>query len=231
MKRKAMRRVALGLFFLLLLTANINAAEIFMGDYFLLKAGHWSRFTYLSPVFPDFTIKAEILTSGPFAGKYRVGDYVFPTDDRMTWRILSWNETTAYIYATNEGVFDPPIELSLVYPSDTLITHPFEEGIYWYFRKKPSLTVPAGTFNDVVEWFVLDSAYPPNSINTQAGLSVPYAVTGVDYYGRGVADLASVDVGAATGNVIYMYALHSTGKSSSGGGGAIPGYLPLLLLD
>jgi hypothetical protein len=225
MKRQAMPKVALGLFLLLLLfTTKINAAEINLLDYFLLKAGHWSRFTYFTPEFPDFTIKAEILTSGPFSGKYRVGDYVFPEEDRMTWRILSWDQTTAYIYATNFGVFNPPIALPLVYPTNTLIPHPFESGIYWYFRLTSSITVPAGTFNDVVEWFVLDSAYPPNSINNQAGLDVPYAVTGVDWYGRGVADLADMDVDAATGNVLYVYALHSTGKSGGG-------YVPPLLLD
>lgn len=226
MKRTAITNVGLGLFFLLLLLASpTNAAQISLADYALLKPGSWSRFTYLAPVFPDFTIQAVTLTSGPFAGKYRVGDYRFPGSDRMAWRIMDWDNTTAFIYATDEGVFDPPIPMPLNYQTDTLIPHPFESGIYWYFQLIPSLTVTAGTFNDVLQWFVLDSQYPPNTINTQFGLSVPYAVTVVDWYGRDVADLRDLDVDAASGNINYTYDLLRTGRISANAAS-----LPLLLL-
>jgi hypothetical protein len=227
MKKPTKNYVVLGLlFFFFLLTSRTIAAEISIADYVLLKVGSWSRFTYISPVFPDFTIKAVTLNTGPFAGKYRVGDYQYPYPGPMTWRIMDWNDTTAFIYAADDVIFDPPLQMPIKYQTDTLIPHPFEAGIYWYFKLIPILTVKAGTFNDVLMWFDLDSQFPPNDINSQYGIPGTYGVTGVEWYGRGVADLKYMNVDAGSGSIIFDYELQSTGRI----GGSVPAAVGMLLL-
>lgn len=230
MKKPTKNYVALGLFiFFFLLTSRTIAAEISIADYTLLKVGSWSQFTYLSPVFPDFTIKAVTLSTGPFAGKYRVGDYQYPTfssSGPTTWFIMDSNDTTIFVYATSEGVFNPPIQMPIKYLTDTLIPNPFANGYYWYFKLIPSLTVKAGTFNDVLMWFVLDSTSPPNDINSQFGLTVPYGVTEVQWHAKSVGYLKYMNVLASSGSIRFDLELQRTGRID----GSVPSIAGMLLL-
>jgi len=193
-------------------------------DYFLPNPlSRWCRYTYTNPAgFPGFTLRFTPITSGPYAGKYRMGDWHTPEDELAVWRIVSWDAQAIYVYGDSQiGYLPSPVWFSTIFPLDTPIPNPLpgEAGIYWYFKAIPSLTVAAGTFNDVLIDIVLDSAYPPNSANTALGLTVPYAVTCVTYYGRGIGELLMADVDAQTGSIMFSYQLQSTGV---GGGGSIP---------
>lgn len=182
----------------------------------------WCRYSYLTPAgFPGFTLRFTPVTSGKYAGKYRMGDWNTPGDELAVWRIVSWDLQSLFVYADSQiGDLPSPVSFSTVFPMNTPIPNPLpnETGIYWYFKTLPSLTVAAGTFKDVLLDIVLDSAYPPNAMNTALGLSVPYAVTCVTYYGRYIGELKMMDVEAQTGNINFSYQLQSTG----------PGGLPWL---
>lgn len=184
-------------------------------------------YSYITPEgFPGFTLRFTPVTSGPYAGKYRMGDWNTPEDELAVWRIVSWDAQVLYVYADSQiGDLPSPVWFSTTFPQDTAIPNPLpgEEGIYWYFKTIPSFTVAAGTFSDILIDIILDSAYPPNSRNAALGLTVPYAVTCVTYYGRGIGELKMEDVEAQTGNIRFSYELQSTGV-----GGGTPSVLLLL---
>lgn len=189
----------------------------------------WCRYGYITPEgFPGFTLRFTPITSGPYAGKYRMGDWNTPEDELAVWRIVSWDAQALYVYADSQiGDLPSPVWFSTTFPQSTAIPNPLpgEQGIYWYFKTISSFTVAAGTFSDVLLDIVLDSAYGPNSMNTALGLTVPYAVTCVTYYGRGIGELKMMDIEAQTGNIRFSYELQGTGV-----GGGTPGAL-LLLMD
>jgi len=200
-----------------------DAAPINLVNYFLPNPlPRWCRYAYITPAgFPGFTLRFTLITSDPYAGKYRMGDWHTPEDELAVWRIVSWDAQAIYVYGDSQiGYLPSPVWFSTIFPLNTPVPNPLPEpGIYWYFKAIPSLTVAAGTFNDVLIDIVLDSAYPPNSANTALGLTVPYAVTCVTYYGRGIGELLMADVDAQTGSIMFSYQLQSTGV---GGGGSIP---------
>lgn len=205
-------------------TSSVNLLNYFIPN----PLSRWCRYSYLSPAgFPGFTLRFTPITSGIYAGKYRMGDWNTPENELAVWRIVSWDQQLFYVYADSQiGDLPSPVSFSTVFPENTLYPNPLpgEEGIYWYFKALTSLTVAAGTYKDVLAFIVLDSAYPPNSMNTILGLTVPYAVTCVTYYGRSIGELKMMDVEAQTGNIRFSYQLQSTGV-----GGGMPGVL--LLLD
>jgi probable HAF family extracellular repeat protein len=190
----------------------------------------WCRYVYITPEgFPGFTLRFTPITSGTYAGKYRMGDWHTPEDELAVWLIVSWDAQALYVYGDSKiGYLPSPVWFSTIFPQNTPVPNPLpgEVGIYWYYKTIPSFTVAAGTFSDVLIDIVLDSAYPPNSMNTALGLSVPYAVTCVTYYGRGIGELKMMDVDAQTGNINFSYQLQSTGV---GGGGGMPAVQFLLL--
>jgi hypothetical protein len=197
-------------------------------DYFLPNPlSRWCKYSYITPAgFPGFTLRFTPITSGPYAGKYLMGNWNSPGDELAVWRIVSWDAQAIYVYGDSQiGYLPSPVWFSTIFPQNTLVPNPLpgEEGIYWYFKIIPSLTLAAGTFNDVLIDIVLDSAYPPNSVNTALGLTVPYAVTCVTYYGPGIGELLMANVDAQTGNIVFSYQLQGTGV-----GGGTPSVLLLL---
>ena len=135
-----------------------------------------------------------------------MGNWNSPEDELAVWRIVSWDAQALYVYADSQiGDLPTPVWFSTIFSQSTAIPNPLpgEGGIYWYFKKIPSFTVAAGTFSDVLIDVVLDSAYPPNSMNAALNLTVPYAVTVVTYYGQGIGELKMMDVEAQTGNIRF----------------------------
>jgi hypothetical protein len=177
--------------------------------YMMRDPGQQNRFKYLVPSeTPSFTVTATRLTSGPFAGKLRVGDYLTSDPGKFQWVIMDWDNSAIYLYATNLGIYDPPIEMPRYVALNSVVPHPFEEGMSWYFKIIPSRTVPAGTFSNALAWITLDEGYEPNAVNAQLGLSgVPSAVTAVDWYASRTGDLGSQDVDADTGDILYDFQL------------------------
>ena len=117
--------------------------------------------------FPGFTLRVSPITSGKYAGKYYWGDWNIPNNETDAWRIVGWDATNLYMYASQGGDFANPVVIPRVQPLDTIIPSPIpgDTDYPWYFTFRPSLTVPAGTFNNVLLDLVLDNNYPANSVN------------------------------------------------------------------
>jgi hypothetical protein len=193
--------------------AQAHSANIDLHDYWMTTAGQWSRFSYsYPPGFPGFTVKLTIERSGDYAGHYRGGDFITPDPSRYIWVIFDWDATSMVLFATPDGKIDPPVHLPRILPLNQMIDNPLEADVAWYFTKLPSLTMPAGIFQDVLVWFNLDKKTKPNPVNAQYGLSsLPYGITGVEWYGRGVGQLQELDVDAGTGEPRWLFALQAYG--------------------
>ena len=207
--------------------AQAHSADIDLHDYWMKTAGQWSRFSFTYPTgFDGFKATLTVEKSGDYVGKYRMGDFITPDTHRYQWVIADWDATNLNLYyAFPGGIFDPPAQMPRFMPLNTLIDNPLETYIAWYLIKLNSFTVPAGTFQDVLVWFVLDKTTKPNFVNAQFGLSdLPYGITGVGWYGRGVGELQDLEVDAHTGATPYSFVLQAHGLKSP-----MPAYL--LLLD
>jgi hypothetical protein len=169
------------------------------------------------------------MASGPYAGRYRIGDYHTPDPSVATWRILDWDvdRSLINIYADSLKSYTPPSTIPAVNNIELLIPSPFENNIYWYFKKVPSYHVRAGTFTNGLAWIVFDDNFGPNSVNTDLGLGwVPFGVTGVTWYAPGVGEIAEKNVDAGSGATSFSYELSAYGLGRGPEAGAM-----LLLLD
>jgi hypothetical protein len=206
--------------------AQANSADIDLHDYWMTSVGQWSIF-YVThpPILYLFIVTLTVERSGDYAGKYRVGDFWTLDPHRYQWVIFDWDATSLNLYATSNGTINPPVQLPRIMPLDTLIDSPLEADMAWYFIRLPGFAFSAGIFQDVLVWFVLDKTTEPNHVNFEYGLNgLPYGVTLVQWYGRGVGELQELDVNAGTGDTIYSFFLHEYGFKKS-----VPPYL--LLLD
>jgi hypothetical protein len=90
------------------------------------------------------------------------------------------------------------------------------------------LTVPAGTFYNVVLKLDLDKNFGSNSANILFGLppSINYGVTGASWQALHVGELQNMDFDAATGAPGDTYQLKST--NARPGGRVVPAVLQLL---
>jgi hypothetical protein len=200
-------------------------------DYQLTKVGAWGKYSYITPPgFEGFKLTLRKETSGPYAGKYRLGDYHTPNAGDATWRVFDWpaDRSLINIYADSLESYSPPRTIPAVNNIEILIPDSFNNNIYWYFKKVPQWDVLAGRFTDGLAWIVFDENFPANSANTNLGLEglefVPFGVTGVIWYAPKVGEIASKDIDAATGDTVYHYQLDSYGTN-----GGMAGSLILLL--
>lgn len=227
------RKLGAGVMLVFLLGAAASAqatTTVDLFDYMMpTPFKRWCRFSYLSPAgFPGFTLRVSPIISGKYAGKYYWGDWNIPQNETDAWRIVHWDATNLYLDASQlGGDFPNPVVIPRVQPLDTVITSPIPGNTHfpWYRTFRPSLTVPAGTFNNVLLDLVLDNTLPANSMNATLGLNSLPAITAVTYYARGIGEIWTADIDAETGAIRYNYVLQSTGVSSS-----LPP-LPLLLMD
>lgn len=215
---------------LLLAAATAQAATVDLFDYMMpTPLKRWCSYSYLSPVgFPGFTLRVSPITSGKYAGKYYWGDWNIPNNETDAWRIVTWDATNLYMYASQlGGDFANPVVIPRVQTLDTQIPSPVpgNDDNPWYFTFRPSLTVPAGTFYNVLLDLVLDTTCDPNSVNHALGLDSIPAITSVTYLVQGIGEIANADIDADSGQVNYNYVLQSTGISSF-----LPA-LPMLLSD
>lgn len=210
---------------LLLAAATAQAATVDLFDYMMpMPLKRWCSFSFLLPVgFPGFTTRVSPITSGKYAGKYYWGDWNIPPNENNAWRIVGWDATNLYMYASQAGDFPNPVVIPRVQLLDTIIPSPIpgNTDYPWYYTFRSSLTVPAGTFNNVLLDLVLDNHYPPNSVNAILGLGSIPAITSVTYLAQGIGEILTADIDAASGDTIYCYQLQSTG---------VPSYLPALMM-
>jgi hypothetical protein len=201
---------------------KVQAAEINVLPYYTfnnLKVGDYWTYSYETPsTAPDFTATVTEVTSGPLAGNYRLGDYEL-VGKGTDWRITNWDNTGITIYETalTGAPFTPPAKINAIQPLDELINvplNPYDPVNYWYYRKlSSSLTVPAGTFDDLLLNFVFNEHFGPNGVNAYFGLdptTIPYAITEVNWIARGVGEIQTADIDAETGDLVFLYQLKAT---------------------
>lgn len=206
--------------FTLLFTANTNAATVIPSNY-MVAGDIGDTWTYSTIDGTQLTWTLSEITSGTNAGRRQIGDDVSSMIYDLTGNVLS-------IYQVY-GI--PPFDAPIVYSETelgqvvTLNDDPINPSMY-LFLDMPSITVQAGTFNDVlaVVWF--DGNYSANVANNQLGLDpqITAGVTDIDYYARGIGMVKYTDIDAGTGLIgNEYYELASTTVVP------IPAALPLFL--
>jgi len=211
-----------------LTTASLNVIKtVNVGDYDIVTP-IGSRWTY-SYTYPsdqdDFTVSIARIDSGQYAGKMQRGDYVeyHPTDPQITSMIYELADDTFSMYAASGHVFDPPYvvstddlnqELACYTNCQVYAFQEFEPYPEAYMRIDDSVTVAAGTFEDVLVKFSIDQkkGLPSNAANTEYGLDqdeAPYAVTHIRWFAKGIGLVKAVDIDSATGSVVHSYELTS----------------------
>jgi hypothetical protein len=187
------------------------AAEINILPYYVAgNVGDYWTYAYVTPPgTPDFTVTLTQVTSGPFTGKYRFGD---GTD----YRIYDWDASGITVYENEGNVYSPPVKINALQPLDEVLDSPFTEDACcpWYFQKLgSSLTVLAGTFDDVLVQFALDKNFGgPTKANDEFGLdhtAVPYGVTHVSWMAAGIGEIQNRDYDEF-GTMLFEYQLKAT---------------------
>ncbi len=202
-----------------------EAAEINILPYFIAgNVGDFWTYAYVTPPgTPDFTVTLTQVTSGPFAGKYRWGDWVRP-DSSTEYHIGDWDSSGINVYENNGVIYSPPEKIPSVLPLNETFINPIPDVDYWYFIKIPSLTVTAGVFDDILLQINFDSRYEPNDANNFFGfddpVEFPYGVTHASWMAAGIGEIQNVDIDAETGNLVYEYQLKATSV-------VIPSVVPL----
>ncbi len=74
-----------------------------------------------------------------------------------------------------------------------------DESTQYVISRAGSVTVPAGTFNDVIVQVWLDKEEPANSQNETYAPNSPYAVTDIEWYAKGIGRIQSIGVNAVNG--------------------------------
>jgi len=187
------------------------AAEINILPYYVTgNVGDYWTYEYVTPSgTPDFTINLTQVTSGPFAGKYRLGD-------GTAERIFDFDASGITIYELGSTVYSPPFKINALQPLEEVFDspNPDDSCCPWYLQKLgSSLTVLAGTFDDVLIQFALDKTFGgPTSANTEFGLDpseVPYGVTHVSWMAAGIGEIQNRDYDEY-GTMLYEYQLKAT---------------------
>lgn len=208
-----------------------EAADINIIPYFITgNVGDFWTYAYIAPPgTPDFTVTLTQVTSGPFAGKYRWGDFVFPNGN-SSYHIGDWDSSGINVYENNGVIYSPPEKIPSVLPLNESFINPLPDVDYWYFLKMPSLTVAAGVFDDILLQINFDSRYGPNDANKFFGfddmVEFPYGVTHASWMAAGIGEIQNVDIDVATGNLVYEYQLKATSVVAPGV--PLPGSLLLL---
>jgi hypothetical protein len=80
-----------------------------------------------------------------------------------------------------------------------------------YLEIIPELTVPAGTFTDVLQMAWLDSNFNANSVNTDLGINpaIDEGVTDVDWFALGIGQIGGIGVMADSGGLDAAWELIS----------------------
>ena len=183
--------VTLALVLMALPAADAGAATIKLSDYWVSKGlGDSWTYGYTQPTgLPDFTVAITLITGNDYNGKYRIGDYL--DDDGITTRyqIVSYDNTYYYLHYDSKGdmSYDPAAQIPIIQELETVVPHPLKPTTdAWYFKRLASLTVPAGTYYDILLKIDLDLSFGPNAANTYFQLpdTVTYGVTDATWYAR-----------------------------------------------
>jgi hypothetical protein len=204
------------LILMVLPAADAGTGTIKLSDYWSSRGlGDSWTYGYSQPsVVADFTVAITLITEGNYEGKYRIGDYRNP-DGTTYYQIVYFDNDFFYLYydSKHNETFDPPAKIPIPQELETMVPNPASppNGL-WYFKKLSQLTVPAGTYYDVLLKIDLDTNYGRNSANTYFGLpgTIPYGVTHADWSARHVGILQDMDFDGLSGLQGPTYVLKST---------------------
>jgi hypothetical protein len=228
--------VMLALVMIALPAAHTGAATIKLSDYWISKGlGDIWTYGYTQPGgVPDFTVATTLITEGQYKEKYRQGDFRYP-DGSTSYMIIFIDNNFLYLYYDSKSntTFIPPAQIPNTQPLETLVPNLGNPGNpqtnFWFFKRLAKITVPAGTYYDVLLKIDLDKNFPRNNANIFFGLpdTITYGVTHADYSARHVGIVQDMDFDANTGAQGNTYELKSTNAKPWGG---TNGALMLLLL-
>jgi hypothetical protein len=226
--------VMLVLILMALPAADAGAARIKISDYWISRGlgDSWTYGYTQPPGVADFTVAITLVTTGDYSGKYRMGDYRNP-DNTTYYQIIAFDNDFLYLYYDSEYniTWNPPVEVPITQELETLVSNPANPQTgFWYFKKLPQLTVPAGTYYDVLLKIDLDINLPRNDANTYFGLpeTITYGVTHADWSARHVGILQDMDFDELTSAPGEIYVLKSTNAKPWGD---THGALMLLLMQ
>ena len=224
--------VMLVLILMALPAADAGAATIKLSDYWFSRGlGDSWTYGYSPPSgVPDFTVAITLINEGVYAGKYRMGDYRDP-DGTAYYQIVSFDTNFLYLYYYKGETFNPPAPIPITQELETMVPNPANPNTgIWYFKKLSKLTVPAGTYYDVLLKIDLDTRIGRNSANDFFGLpeTITCGVTHAEWSARHVGTLQDMDFDALTGEQGPSFVLKSTNAKPWGG---TNGALMLLLMQ
>jgi len=194
------------------------AAEINILPYYVAgEVGDSWTYSFIYPSgIDDFTVNLTQVTSGELAGKYRIGDFLDIIDaPHIRWSFADWDASGINVYEQSGTVFSPPVRIDAVQPLDVMVD-PFpdsDEHIH-VLQKLGSLTVLAGTFNDILVDINLYKRFGPTSSHAEFGLdpvAFPYEVTHVVWYAAGFGEIQNRDYEPSEeGPMLFEYQLKAT---------------------
>jgi hypothetical protein len=171
-------------------------------------------FSTVSAVFLSF----GLISTGAFGATVTLSDYLVTASPGRSWSYIYTHDTRAeadefggHLAGDEITVVDQPIEsyiLSILPPVvETGTLYLLEApNIFLYFEFIDSLTVPAGTFNNVLAASALDSNFAVNFFNSDPRLAinpdiVTYGVTDADWFVAGVGQIKFLGVSAGDGSI------------------------------
>ncbi|MBU4231121.1 MAG: hypothetical protein L6277_09210 [Desulfobacterales bacterium] len=234
-RKKILSSLVMLVLILMTLPATVTGtATIKLSDYWFSRGlGDSWTYGYTQPSgVPDFTVAITLVNEGVYSGKYRMGDYRNP-DGTTYYNIVAFDNDFLYLYydSKHNETFDPPAKIPITQELETMVPNPANPNTgLWYFKKLSKLTVPAGTYYDVLLKIDLDRNYGRNSANIYFGLpeTIPYGVTHAEWSARHVGTLQDMDFDALTGVQWGTYVLKSTNAKPWG---ETNGALMLLLMQ
>ena len=163
-----------------------------------------------------------LIPVGAFGATVTLSDYLVTPNPGDSWTYRTTMDSTIYL-SGGEVFFPAGSEFTVTEPwyvdytllpsvaetGQAIPVNPPDESIYLDFI--PELTVPAGTFNNVLMMAWLDNNYVANSVNTYLGIdpSIDEGVTDVTWYALGIGEIGGIGVMAESGELDAAWELIS----------------------
>ena len=194
--------------FALVFVGLAPASTIMHVDY--LPAGNvGDTWDYIDTDVMQFTWELTEITQGPNAGRLKLGN-------DSSGVVFDVSGNVVRFYEIDNFPLVPPL----------VFLESYETGVYYTIGESevvfliiPSITIQAGTFENVLVHLWLDSEFPPNSVNDQFGLSgfgITAAVTDVEWWAKDIGLLKFMGINSVDGSDDGGYELLSTTVLQSG---------------
>jgi hypothetical protein len=173
-----------------------HATMVIPSDY-MIAGNIGDTWTYENLDSTQFTWTLSQVDSGPYTGLFERGNENSGMIYDVTDNVLTIHEYDKMPIDPTWGFVFSEIELGQIV---ILNDDPIDPSMY-LFWDIPSITLKAGTFDDVLALVWLDKNYVPNTVNAQLGLDplVDVAVTDIDYFVQGIGQVKFQGIAASTG--------------------------------